>query len=331
MLEVKKLPKKINEINYFKQQENGCLLYSLSEKKNITILCRLENFEIENDFCIDDKTLNMIKLLAPIDSIKFEDNKIIVKSKKGNYRAKLIEKPLPIIETDYENKVEVKVKTLNSAKNFLADEKSVLALSGIRINSCGDVVATDRFTAFRNLNLENLESRENASYIIVPKDFVDFINKEFGENEKITLFFDNNKCMVNKDNLTYISRLIAGNYPNVDHIFNNLNGEELEIDFADLKEKANLAKEVGFGNDNLILYTFENGNLSVNGENDYQTKLIGNVNVIEHTFTLSLENLYKIINSVECEALKLYYNSANRPIFTKENGNEILVLPVIRR
>ena len=47
------------------------------------IVCELDNFEIENSFCVDNKALEMLKVLSPISEIVVDKN-FIIKSKKGS-------------------------------------------------------------------------------------------------------------------------------------------------------------------------------------------------------------------------------------------------------
>lgn len=82
ILDINLLPKKLNEINYFKKTDDGCEIYSYNERidtRNEVIVIKLDS-EIENDFCVDSKALEMVKTLSPCE-IEITDKSFIIKSK----------------------------------------------------------------------------------------------------------------------------------------------------------------------------------------------------------------------------------------------------------
>ena len=334
MIENYKLPKNLNEINFFKKEEKGCTLYSFSKKNEIVIVCKLEYFNIEKDFCIDNKTANIIKNLEPIEKIELKNDKIIVKSAKGNYTGKTFEDVLPHINlaNNNENKVEIEAKRIKIAKDFVSQSKTKPVLCGISINSLGDIAATDGFTVFYYENNDNVLKNENkAKSIIMSKEFADFILKDFKDDEKIELFFDNNKCMVQKENIIYISSLIDGIYPNIKGIFSSYVPDiSAEYDLKELKEKLIFANELGKTIQGNVYCDFINEKLEIVGEDKFECVL--NCKCYDNVdFRVDYLYLNKIIRNIEDDKLSIKHQSENRlkPIFIKtENNNKFILLPI---
>ena len=80
-INVEKLPKKLNEFNYFKKEENSCRMFSYGIKSALIIVVDFNELEIENDFCVDSKSLEMVRLLYPCN-VKIVDKRFIGESKK---------------------------------------------------------------------------------------------------------------------------------------------------------------------------------------------------------------------------------------------------------
>lgn len=330
ILDINKLPKKFNEFNYFEKNENGvgCTLYSYSIKSNMIIVCELDNFEIENSFCVDNKALEMLKVLSPIDEIVVNKN-FIIKSKKGSYKAKLIENNMfrkPTMNFQYGFKADL--SRLKIASKFCAKTDKKPILTGVNVNSNGDINATDSFVAYRYVNGENV-GVEIVS-ITIPSDFIDFISKITNENT-INIDFNNNICMIQIDNIKYINNLLEGNYPNLSRIFESKYSASLfEFNINELKEKVEIAKNVGANKDMPIYITIANDTFIANGNNDFSGELnVVNNDRFEYTFTISLDYLSDVLVCLkDNEKMELRYNGSVRPIFIEENGNEFLILPV---
>ena len=177
MLNIKLLPNKVNEINYFRKENQGCTLFSMSDKKTTVIICRLVDFEIDQDFCVDDKTINMIKLLNPTD-ITIKDGTFFIKAKKGKYKAKLMKNQLKNIDIENKYSINVNMNRLAIAKTYCSDNESKMALNGVNVNEYGDIVATDSYTCFRYLNKNAERTTDKPLNITIPREFIDFICKE---------------------------------------------------------------------------------------------------------------------------------------------------------
>ena len=331
-----KLPKIINEINYFKKEERGCTLYSYPQDKSTMTICRNVDLEIAEDFCIDQSTLELIRNLLPIDELEIKSNKIKVFSKQGKLSAKLLQEDLPNTNFEFENEVEVEVETLIKAKNFVSAETNNYLnffLSGVKINNFGDVFATDKYTAFRKLSDKYVgEKREGEEkYVLITKDFIETIKAEFDPKSEIKIAFNDTKCKVEKeDYMQFISGVLVGKYPDLNNIFKSCNCYyPTEIDIEDLKAKAKLVDKIKANADKIIFYCFENGKLKIEGESSFETTICEKT-TDEYSFVLSHLNVKKLLASASGKII-FYYSGDKKPILFVEKSNEILLLPIARK
>lgn len=332
-LDINKLPKKYNEFNYFEKNENGgCTMYSYGLKSDMVIVCELDDFEIEKDFCIDSKALDMLKILNPINEI-IVDKTFVIKSKKGKYVGKLIEnssfnKP----KMYFENSFNADFMRLKIASSFCSNSDKRPILTGVNVNSNGDINATDSFVAYRYINKENIG--KTCYTITIPKDFVDFISKNVDIKDEITINFNYNTCMIKVDNIMYINNLLVGNYPSLSKVFETKNGaNKIKFLVDEFKEKVSIAKNIGANKDMPIYITFENDKFEAYGNNDFSGELenISDYKGFDYRFTISLDYLGDILSYLkDDEKITLHYVGNIKPIFFEENENEFLILPIKR-
>ena len=317
-----KLPNKVNEINLFKKQNRGCILYSHSMKNLITIVADLPDFEIPFDFYVDDKAINMINLLSPIKEIKIDNNCMTIKGAKGNYKARFIEGNITLPNTDLENKITLDMYRIKIANRFTSTKETRPILTGVNVAANGDLYATDSYMAYRYKS--GLQGDYNTN-ITIPRAFIDFIGTLFNEN--VELRFNENSCLVKKDNISYVSRLLSGKYPDVEKIFSRVNiNNKLRFDVDDLQEKLNIASVLDFNGDYNVI-NLKNNTIKVKSENPYDAEIVVNYDN-EYEFNIALPRLKMVLNEIDNTELKINYEGALKQLYIEENGNEFILLPV---
>ena len=326
MLQVEKLPKKLNEINYFQKNvlTRGCTMYSVSKKNDITIVVQMEEFEIEKDFCVNSHTLEMCKLLAPLEKVEIKNGTFNVKSKKGKYKSNTIEHILSIPNKDFEIKATVDFDKLLLAKKFTSSNDTRPVLNGININSKGEIIGTDSFFVYR-VTTSNVT---NGINVIIPQKFIDFVAKEF--SGEVTMYLGKLSCMlINEQGVRYITRLIAGDFPNVEPIYvGKQRCNDIVLDFEDFISKYNLAKEVSKNDFELATIEFTNGRIKVHGENEFETEIITECD-FEFGFVLAISKFDTIVSSLEKEEKLVFkYFENNQPIYIDNANNEYIILPI---
>lgn len=317
-----KLPSKVNEINLFKKENKGCTLYSYSVKNLITIVAELPEFEIPFDFYVDDKAINMLNLLAPIKSVDIDNVCMTIKGAKGNYKARFIEGNITLPNLDLENKTTLDMYRLKIANRFTSNKETRPILTGVNIKSNGDIYATDSYMAYRyKSGVEAVELSE----ITIPRTFVDFISSLFTEN--VELRFNSSSCLVKKDNVYYISRLLDGKYPDVERIFNNVkDGNKVVFDLEDLNEKLNIASVLDFNGDYSVI-NFKNNTIKVRTENPYDAEIAVKSDN-DYEFNIALQRLKAVLININSNELKINYEGMLKQLYIEENGNEFILLPV---
>lgn len=323
-IDITKLPKKLNEVCYFKKQENGVKIYNYSNKNKDAITIIELDCEIERDFAVSGSTLEMVRKLAPA-TVELKENKLVIKGKKGTFKGSLIEQQVLVPNTNLENTIKVNVKALKVLSEFVADNEKKPVLCGVNITSNGTMVATDSFKLARYLSSNS--QNEDAS-ITIPKAFVDLIKNEITEDE-VELSYNSNSVIFKKDNITYVSTLIAGAYPNVERIFVNNFVENITFNVDALKENIDLAKNVGLidGKEKYLPITFENGTLKANGTDYYESTLIEN-NDNDYRFTLASTPLELVLKNIESQEITIQYATDSKPLEIKDSGIEYILLPI---
>ena len=324
IIDITKLPKKLNDICYFKKQEKGVKIYNYSAKaKDTMMIIELEECEIEKDFAITGATLEMVRKLSPTKKLEILNNKLVITSDKGTYKGTIIDEILSLPNTSVLNSVKVNLKALKVLSEFVADNDKKPVLCGVNIKSDGTMVATDSFKLARYLSVET--TRDNGN-IIIPKNFIDLIKNE--ADEEIELSYNMSCVIYTKENITYISNLIGGNYPNVDRLFSEGN---LKIDYEMdiLKQALDLSRNVGIeaGKDRYLPLVFENGKLIANGVNEFET-ILNEDNKLTYKFALNIDSLDIVIKNIDSDKVLIDYTADNKPLFVKDNGIEYILLPI---
>lgn len=331
MLDIKKLPKKVNEFNLFKKEEKGCVLYSYSQKTDTFIISKLEDFEIDKDFCVDEQAIKMLKLLSPITNIDLSQG-FKISSKKGKYKTQFVDFSVPIMNDEYTSKISVNIDVLNKATNFVSTKPQRPCLCGVNVNSDGDVIATDSYIAMKYDAPNKDEIDHTVSNITLPVSFIKYLN-DVGISGNVAIEFNEKNCMVQDENNMYITRLIAGNYPDMSKIISAKNDATLiEITYDDFKEKFDLATNIISEKGISQILTFNGLQFKSEGNDTYETELtVKNFNEMpEYKFSIQLNNLRTVINCINGtnNSINLYYIDSLKPIFVLEGQYTFLALPL---
>lgn len=325
-IDITKLPKKLNEICYFKKEETGTTIYNYSNKnKADVVIIKLEDTEIENNFAILGSTLDMVRKLNPVKSVEIKEEQFIIKSAKGTFKGKLLNETLPLYNLSVKNEIKANLKALKVLSGFTATNDRKPILEGINLKSDGTMVATDSFKLARYKSVEKVDTEDN---ITIPKTFVDLIKSEITDDE-VVLKYNDNTVILEKENITYVSGLLAGVYPSVDRLFNP-SSLTIEYDTHALKEAISLSKNVGIDNngEKYLSLTFENGKIVAEGVSTFETNIDDNKE--EYRFTIQADVLELVLNNITDEITRIGYTAYNRPLNIESNSIEYLLLPIVK-
>lgn len=319
------LPSKVNEINYFKKEDKGCTLYSYSKKNTIIIVAKLSDFDIPHDFFVDDKAINMINLLSPIKSIKIDEICMAIKGAKGSYKARFIDGTITLPNLNFEECVRVEMDRLKIASKFVSNKDTRPILTGVNINLNGNICATDSYMAYRYISGRTIEENKANKSITIHKSFIDYIGSLF--DKEVDIYFNENTCMVSKENVYYISRLLSGIYPDIDRIYNGVKKlTKITFDVKDLNEKLSIASILDFSNDYCVI-NFKNNTLNAKAENPYNAEI--NVDYSnEYEFNIAMSRLKAVLSNIQKNEMVLDYEGTFKQLYVEENRNEFVLLPM---
>ena len=207
------LPKKLNKINYFEKNEEGCTLVSHNGVNSDVYIIVSYPMDIEKSFAITDSTLQAIVKLQPDVEVKLNEKSIVATSKKGRYTGKYINNDFAKPNTNYENNCEVDLDILSKASNFASSSEKKPILMGVNVDANSNMIATDGFKIF--------EYRSNASNnlegsITIDANLIKIASGIFS-NKNTVAFVDGNVMVV--------GRLLEGKFPSLANIFKMIENE----------------------------------------------------------------------------------------------------------
>ena len=313
------LPKKINKINYFEKNEEGCTLISHNGANSDIYIIVNYGLDIEKSFAITDSTLQAIIKLQPDVEVKLNEKSIVATSKKGKYTGKYVDMNFAAPNMNYENSYPVDLDVLNKAANFSAVNDKKPVLTGVNINTCGDVVATDSFKVYFYKG-DNESSDTNS--ITISASLIKVANSIF-DNKLLFINYNKNSVAFNYENITVVGRLLEGNYPSLANIFKmlenatkqNLSKEEILecLEFTKMTGANSKLKDTG-------LYAILQENKFIGKSDEYFEKEI-KYNGSEIIFDAGyLELVLKSFKSNNIEIATKDIGKGSAACFTEENN-----------
>lgn len=216
------LPKKLNKINYFEKNEEGCTLVSHNGANSDVYIIVSYPMDIEKSFAITDSTLQAIVKLQPDVEVKLNEKSIVATSKKGRYTGKYINNDFAKPNTNYENNCEVDLDILSKASNFASSSEKKPILMGVNVDANSNIIATDGFKIFE---YKGSESNEQDGTITIDANLIKVANGIFN-NKNIRLEYNKNTVAFVDDNMMVVGRLLEGKFPSLANIFKMIENEE---------------------------------------------------------------------------------------------------------
>lgn len=311
---------------------NGLLeITTFNQKTRQLVIYKVDDLVLSDDLLliVDDKTLNMIKLLYEVGgiSIKIDGNTVTIKGKNATYKASTLEKKsLPIINDDNLICVKTSLKALKKATKFVSKSETRPALTGVFLQENGKVLATDSYKAYL-YNPNDLEQEEKVKQYILPTWFIDAIQASDDEVEvKVSQF---NAVYENED-MTIYTNLIIGDVQ-FENLFNTNITSELRVDKTDLSKELSIMSSLAEKNA-IVKFNVSKRNLilSTNSElNAYETviALDNGFSTSDILTGFSLEYLQTIIASCD-EEISIMYSGPLNLFHIKSKEDRFILLPV---
>lgn len=286
-------------MNYFKEGK----LYQWDENKETYLI---QDTNIKEEFCLEKNDMDTF--------LKFKDPTItlgqtlVVKSGKVKANIKLSDTKLALPNLDFDKSFKINVDKIKIASKFTA--KTVGGrpiLTGVNVKA-NFIAATDSFAMYR-------VACENECNLTITNSFIKNIASLNGELE---FKANDNIVACEVDGVTYIGRLLLGQYPDIAKIYEGYGENEIALNKKELKEYLAYANGgyVIFNKNKLVINeiaSIENCNFEI--ELDLP---------IEEAFCVAYEKLKSVVDSIAEDDVVISYKKPTQPILF---NNEFVICP----
>ncbi len=290
---------------------------------------------------------DIIRKLNPTSQIEVisNDGKLLtVRSNQSRFSlACLPKEDFPIIDKNT-NGMDLKINSqilfrlINKTKFAISNEETRYFLNGLYFNLNNEnsntvltLVCTDghRLAKFSHkLDIDNY--KEDVSGVIIPKKTIQELSKLLSDlDEEIQIIISSNKIIFYINNLTFISKLIDGSFPDYKRVIPNDNGNALEINRESLLLAVDRVSTIANEKSPVIKFKlFENLiNLNTaNNENSTATEdLTGKYNGSDFEIGFNSKYIMDILNNLEDEDIIINLKDGSSPITAIEKSNPDLI------
>ena len=282
------------------------------------------------DEYINIEVIDELKILIYTDNSEFNLNGI---SKKE----------YPNISLE-DNKTHVRIDTktfktlINQTAFATSNDESRPILTGINIKITGNIFecsATDSYRLAKKQIMLDEVVDENYNIIIPSKNVIEFI-KILNDSEKfLEIHVFNNKILFKNDNLLFQSRLISGNYPNVNNLIPTDSYLKITANLEDLYSVIDRASILTSDKEKNVVTLETNKNLLIVKSSSAE---IGRVeekmniekdNEEEIKISFSAKYMMEALKSFEGKKVELSFVGEVKPIIVKDIDDKDLIQLVL--
>ena len=288
---------------------------------------------------------DIIKKLPDTSEVEFisNDSKILtIRSNVSKFSLSCLPKDdFPIIDTKSEGKKlniksQIIFKLIDKTKFAISNEETRYFLNGLYFNISSNensstliFVGTDGHRlATHSHNYDQLINEVPG--VIIPKKTINELSKLLSDNlDDIEIDISSNKIIFYIDNLILISKLIDGNFPDYSRVIPKNNNKELTVNRLDLLSAVDRVSTIANEKSPSIKFKLLKNiiNLStINNENstateDIEVKYEGN----EIEIGFNARYIMDILDNLEGDEIKLFFNDNSTPIIAKEYSSSELI------
>lgn len=198
-------------------------------------------------------------------SVELDDNQLIVKS--GRSRVKLMvlsADDFPVMPTQtYEAELDADLSQLaNSTQFAISTEETRYYLNGMYLVGNGEQIEAVATTG-HILSKTTLESDTEFQGIIIPRKTVGLLPKGM-----VKLRISRNKIEIVKDDLTIVSKLIDGTFPDYNRIIPKRNDIKIKIDNSMLSQSVKFVSTVCSEKGSAVSLDIASGAINVSAKHD---------------------------------------------------------------
>ena len=281
---------------------------------------------------------DIIKKLPDTSEVEFisNDSKILtIRSNVSKFSLSCLPKDdFPIIDTKSDGKKltiksQIIFKLIDKTKFAISNEETRYFLNGLYFNISSNensstliFVGTDGHRlATHSYNYDQLINEVPG--VIIPKKTINELSKLLSENlDDIEIEISSNKIIFYIDNLILISKLIDGNFPDYSRVIPKNNNKELTVNRLDILSAVDRVSTIANEKSPSIKFKLLKNiiNLStINNENstateDIEVKYEGS----EIEIGFNARYIMDILDNLEGDEIKLFFNDNSTPIIAKE-------------
>ena len=325
-----------------------CILFTVandevrltSNNGEIGVDTYLSNAEIKEDgsVCVDAKTLSAIVSKLPDGEVtlKVDDSTMLIKSGKSKFKIATKDgSEFPNIDAiPHDNQILLSQDVLKEVIKQTAFSASVAEsnkmMTGVLFDISDNlkVVALDGHRiAMREITLD--KSFEPAK-LIIPSKTLQEIAKLLSEGD-VELYYTNNQIAFSFDNTVLVSRLIEGNFFDVNKMINDAHTTEVKVDRLELLNCVDratlLVKEI---DRKPVLFTIDN-HIKVeiatqlgSMDEDIEADVTGN----DLKIGLNPRFLIDVLRILDDDKVTILFNGEAQPCYIKGENYLYLILPI---
>lgn len=229
---------------------------------------------------------------------------------------------------------------INQTAFATSTDESRPILTGINIKITGDILecsATDSYRLAKKQAKLNEIAGETYNIIVPGKNIVEFMKILNEGNEELEIHIFSNKVLFKQNNLLFQSRLVSGNYPNVNNLIPSDSFLKITANLSNLYDVIDRASILTSDKEKNIVTLETNKNLLIVRSSSAE---IGRVeekmnitkdNEEEIKISFSAKYMMDALRSFEGDTVELAFEGEVKPIIIKDVGDPNLtqlVLPI---
>lgn len=303
--------------------------------------------EKEGSIIIQGKYILDIVRKLPDEYINIEvidELKILIYTENSEFNLNGIDKKeYPNINLE-DNKTHVNIspkefkKLVNQTAFATSNDESRPILTGINIKITGNIFecsATDSYRLAKKQIVLNDVIEENYNIIIPSKNILEFIKiiDDNGDNLEIHIF--NNKILFKNDNLLFQSRLISGNYPNINNLIPTDSFLKISANLEDIYNVIDRASILTSDKEKNIVTLETNGNMLIVKSSSAEVgRVEEKMNIIKSNdenikISFSAKYMLDALKSFSGKNIEMSFVGEVKPIIVKDDEEENLIQLVL--
>lgn len=303
--------------------------------------------EKEGSIIIQGKYILDIVRKLPDEYINIEvidELKILIYTENSEFNLNGIDKKeYPNISLE-DNKTHVNIspkefkKLVNQTAFATSNDESRPILTGINIKITGNIFecsATDSYRLAKKQIVLNDVIEENYNIIIPSKNILEFIKiiDDNGDNLEIHIF--NNKILFKNNNLLFQSRLISGNYPNINNLIPTDSFLKISANLDDIYNVIDRASILTSDKEKNIVTLETNGNMLIVKSSSAEVgRVEEKMNIIKNNdenikISFSAKYMLEALKSFSGKNIEMSFVGEVKPIIVKDDEEENLIQLVL--